>query len=305
MPKQIPRDFTDPAVREEFARALTDWFRENARDLPWRGAQSPWHVLVSEFMLQQTQVDRVLPRYLEWIDRWPTPEALAAATPAEALRAWDRLGYPRRAMWLHRAAVELAENFGGVVPSSPEELEQLTGVGPYTARAVSTFAYGQRHPVVDTNTRRVIARAVHGRAAAASPSPKDLVDQEHLLPEDVKQAAEFNAGIMELGAIVCTARAPKCAQCPIAQWCQWRGAGYPDNAPVKRRKQKKFSGSDREARGKVMALLRASEKSVTRVDALAQASDDIVQAKRAVDSLISDGLVVELNTHQLSLPNAH
>ena len=208
MSEQLPSIFADARERDSFASAISEWFRENARELPWRGAIDPWHVLVSEFMLQQTQVERVWPRFIEWIERWPTPADLANSEPAEALRAWDRLGYPRRALWLHRAAVEITDRFGGVVPSDPAALEQLTGVGPYTARAVSTFAYGERHPVVDTNTRRVLARALHGLAAAGSPSPRDLADQELLLPLDQSAAAEFNAGIMELGAVLCALLEP-------------------------------------------------------------------------------------------------
>ncbi|MGO1660945.1 MAG: A/G-specific adenine glycosylase [Canibacter sp.] len=304
MSEQLPSIFADARERDSFASAISEWFRENARELPWRGAIDPWHVLVSEFMLQQTQVERVWPRFIEWIERWPTPADLANSEPAEALRAWDRLGYPRRALWLHRAAVEITDRFGGVVPSDPAALEQLTGVGPYTARAVSTFAYGERHPVVDTNTRRVLARALHGLAAAGSPSPRDLADQELLLPLDQSAAAEFNAGIMELGAVVCTARTPSCAVCPVAKWCQWRGAGYPDNAPAKRPKQKKFAGSDREARGKIMALLRNASHAVSRTDALTTASADAVQAARAVDSLVTDGLIVEVDAGMLALPTA-
>ncbi|WP_053387115.1 A/G-specific adenine glycosylase [Leucobacter japonicus] len=280
------------------AEALNAWYLRSARDLPWRAPDlSAWAILVSEFMLQQTQVDRVLPRWVTWLERWPTPSALAAEEPGEAVRAWDRLGYPRRALWLHRAAVEIAEQHGDVVPSDVDELLALTGVGPYTARAVAAFAYGERHPVVDTNTRRVIARAVHGRAAAGMPAPSDLTDMEALLPEERASAAVFNAAAMELGAVVCTARAPKCDACPIAAWCEWRGAGYPDNAPQKRPKQAAFAGSDRQVRGRIMALLRRSSEAVMRESALAAAADggvrDPEQPLRAYDSLIADGLMVE------------
>jgi A/G-specific adenine glycosylase len=281
-------------------RALIEWYARAARDLPWRDpATSPWAVLVSEFMLQQTQVDRVLPRWTTWIERWPTPSALAAEEPGEAVRAWDRLGYPRRALWLHRAAVEIAERHEDLVPSDVEQLLALTGIGPYTARAVAAFAFGERHPVVDTNTRRVLARALHGRAAAGMPAPADLDDMEALLPEDRAEAAVFNAAAMELGAVVCTARAPRCGDCPIADWCEWRGAGYPDNAPAKRPKQAKFEGSDRQVRGRIMALLRRTEGPVTVERALEAGADggvrDPEQPRRAYDSLIADGLVVELD----------
>ncbi|MFC6236025.1 A/G-specific adenine glycosylase, partial [Leucobacter soli] len=172
--------------RHEIHRALNAWFARQARELPWRGAPGevePWFVLVSEFMLQQTQVERVLPRFLEWVERWPHPSALAADAPGEAVRAWGRLGYPRRALWLHRAATEIAQDHGDIVPRDIETLLGLTGVGPYTARAVTAFAYGERHPVVDTNTRRVIARLVHGLAAAGPPRTGDLDDMAELLPE--------------------------------------------------------------------------------------------------------------------------
>lgn len=283
----------------EIAHALNEWYAREARDLPWREADAtPWAILVSEFMLQQTQVERVLPRWQAWMQRWPRPSALAAEDPGEAVRMWDRLGYPRRALWLHRAAVELAERHGDEVPADVEGLLALTGIGPYTARAVAAFAFGERHPVVDTNTRRVIARLVHGRAAAGMPAPRDLADMEQLLPEDPADAAVFNAAAMELGAVVCTARSPRCGDCPVAARCEWRGAGYPDNAPAKRPKQARFEGSDRQVRGRIMALLRSVSDPVAVDEALAAAAAggvrDEAQPRRAYDSLIADGLIVEL-----------
>ncbi len=286
------------------ARALAEWFGREARDLPWRDpAATPWAVLVSEFMLQQTQVERVIPRWSAWLERWPTPAALAAAEPGDAVRAWDRLGYPRRALWLHRAAAEITARHGGEVPRAVEDLLALTGIGPYTARAVAAFAYGERHPVVDTNTRRVIARAVHGRAAAGMPAARDLDDMAALLPADPGAAAVFNAAAMELGATVCTARAPRCDDCPIAGLCEWRGAGYPANAPEKRPRQARFEGSDRQARGRIMAVLRAAHAAVpvARAVAAAEGGADPEQARRAFDSLVADGLVV-LRDDAASLP---
>lgn len=277
---------------------LNGWFAHAARDLPWRAAgTSAWAVLVSEFMLQQTQVERVIPRWTAWLERWPTPSALAADEPGEAVRAWDRLGYPRRALWLHRTAVEITTKHADEVPPTVEQLLELTGVGPYTARAIATFAHGERHPVVDTNTRRVLARVVHGQAAAGMPRPSDLADMAALLPTDPVEAVVFNAAAMELGAILCTARTPLCISCPIASWCEWRGAGYPANAPERRPKQARFEGSDRQARGRIMALLRKTTTSVSREVAIGAAVDlephDTEQAKRAYDSLITDGLAVE------------
>jgi len=286
------------ASAEWAAKRVNAWYEREARDLPWRGLEvPPWAVLVSEFMLQQTQVDRVLPRFVEWMARWPSPASLAAEEAGEAVRAWGRLGYPRRALWLHRAAVEITERHGGEVPRDVGTLLGLTGIGPYTARAVASFAYGQRHPVVDTNTRRVIARFVHGRAAAGMPSTRDLDDMAELLPDDPAEARTFNAAAMELGAVVCTARSPRCDVCPIASSCEWRGAGYPDNAPDRRPRQAKFEGSDRQMRGRIMALLRGAAEPLPReelVAAVAQAGTrDARQPERAVDSLLSDGLVVE------------
>lgn len=287
---------------EQIAAALNDWFAQTARDLPWRApGTTAWGVLVSEFMSQQTQVERVVPHWLEWMERWPVPSALAAEEPGEAVRAWKRLGYPRRALWLHRAAVELAEQHGDEVPADIDALLALTGVGPYTARAVAAFAFGVRQPVVDTNTRRVIARLIHGRAAAGMPAARDLSDMDSLMPHDDAAAAVFNAAAMELGAVVCTARAPRCDACPVSRWCQWRGAGYPDNAPEKRPKQARFEGSDRQARGRIMALLRSAQDPVPVDTAVAAAlasprssgNTDTAQPRRAYDSLIADGLLVE------------
>lgn len=280
------------------AARLSDWYAGAARDLPWRAeGVGAWAILVSEFMLQQTQVDRVLPRFLGWMERWPTPEALASEPPGEAIRAWDRLGYPRRALWLHRAAVEITETHGGRVPREIEQLLALTGVGPYTARAVASFAFGERHPVVDTNTRRVLARYLHGRAAAGMPSPRDLDDMGSILPESPEEARTFNAAAMELGATVCTARTPDCAACPLATRCEWRGAGYPENAPKRRPRQAAFAGSDRQMRGRIMARLRAASVPIPRERLLHAACEahgsDLEQSRRAYDSLVADGLVVE------------
>ena len=278
--------------RQAFADAVREWFARSARDLPWRRPETtPWQVLVSEFMLQQTQVDRVVPKYEAWIARWPSPAALAAASPADAVRMWDRLGYPRRALWLRQAAQQIVDSFDGSVPRDPEALESITGVGPYTARAVSVFAFGERHPVVDTNTRRVLTRAVTGVAAAGKPSSRDLQVLAPLLPEDASASVTVNAGLMELGAVVCTARSPRCDECPIRRWCAWQLAGAPENAPAKQRTQATFRGSDREARGKILALLRTASAPVSVAAALDAASSDRAQAERAFDSLTRDGLI--------------
>jgi A/G-specific adenine glycosylase len=277
----------------DLAGALNDWFADAARPLPWRAAEvSPWAVLVSEFMLQQTQVARVVPRWEAWLARWPTPAALASVPAAEAVRAWDRLGYPRRALWLHRAAVEIVERHGGEVPADLDELLALAGVGPYTARAVAAFAFGRRHPVVDTNTRRVIARAVDGDAEPGPPSTaKDLAAMSALLPESDAAARVFNAAAMELGATVCTARAPRCGDCPIARRCAWRRAGYPPYEGPRRARQARFEGSDRQLRGRIMRELRAAHRPVSWRE-LATLELDGTRLDRIVASLVADGLAV-------------
>ena len=276
---------------------IIDWFAENRRDLPWREPGFPaWGTLVSEFMLQQTPVPRVIPRLAEWLERWPTPEALANVPSGEAVRAWANLGYPRRALWLHAAAVQITERHGGVVPHDVDDLLALTGVGDYTARAVAAFAYGHRHPVVDTNTRRVIARAIDGNAEPAPPSnARDLAAMESLLPNDLDEAHAFNAGMMELGAIVCTARSPRCDACPIADLCGWRLSGYPEYLGKRKAVQKKYEGSDRHVRGLIMAELRASHVPVTAIE-IETLWTDAIQRDRALAGLVSDGLAVYAET---------
>lgn len=285
----------------DLAAPLLDWYRSEARPLPWREPGfGAWGVLVSEFMLQQTPVARVIPRLAEWLAEWPDPAALAAASPADAVRRWANLGYPRRALWLHRAAVEIRDRHDGTVPSDVVALLALTGIGDYTARAVSVFAYGERHPVVDTNTRRVIARAVAGRSQPGPPSRRDLDAMAALLPADDADAATFNAAAMELGAVVCTARAPRCDVCPIAHVCAWRAAGYPDTGDTRRR-QARYEGSDRQARGAVMRALRDAGSHAVPLAEVAADWPDPRQRDRAIDSLVADGLV-EAVDGELRLP---
>jgi len=275
----------------DLAPPLIAWYRDTARDLPWRAPGfGAWGVLVSEFMLQQTPVTRVIPLLEAWLTRWPTPPALAADPPAAAVAQWANLGYPRRALWLHRAAVEIRDRHDGVVPRDVDALLALTGIGDYTARAVAVFAYGDRHPVVDTNTRRVIARAVEGRSQPGPPGRGDLVAMERLLPQDVTEAAVMNAAMMELGAVVCTARAARCDICPVASLCAWRAAGYPDTGDA-RRKQASYEGSDRQARGAVLRTLRAAESHEVAEAAVIADWPDPAQRGRAIDSLLVDGLI--------------
>jgi A/G-specific adenine glycosylase len=263
------------------------WYELAQRDLPWRRAGvTPWQILVSEFMLQQTPVARVEPIWLDWVARWPTPSATAAANSADVLRAWGKLGYPRRAKRLHECATVIAEHFGDVVPSDVETLLTLPGIGAYTARAVACFAYRQRVPVVDTNVRRVVARAVHGRADAPS-SVRDLDDVAALLPNDA-DAPRFSAALMELGATVCTARAPKCGLCPLSA-CAWRSHGYP--AGTEARRVQKYAGTDRQVRGRLLDVLRGNDSPVTRAELDVAWLTDTAQRDRALDSLLVDGLV--------------
>lgn len=276
------------------SQPVIDWFAANGRELPWRRPGfSAWGTLVSEFMLQQTPVARVIPRLEEWLARWPTPADLAAVPSGEAVRAWDRLGYPRRALNLHATAVAITERHGGEVPREVEVLLELPGVGDYTARAVAVFAFGLRHPVVDVNIRRVIARAVKGVGEPGPAAKRDLDDMLALLPVDEGEAQQFNIAMMELGALVCVARAPRCEECPIAAQCAWRLAGYPAFDGKRAAVQKKFEGSDRQVRGLIMAELRASEVPVTpaEIDAV---WPDAAQLARALSGLLADGLVVRV-----------
>jgi A/G-specific adenine glycosylase len=275
------------------APAVNEWFVANQRDLPWRRAGfSAWGTLVSEIMLQQTRVARVIPRLEEWLRRWPDPASLSAVPSGEAVRAWNRLGYPRRALYLHAAAVAITERHGGIVPRDVAELLALPGIGDYTARAVAVFAFGDRHPVVDTNVRRVIARAIDGNADAGPPSAKrDLAAMDALLPADDEGARTFNAGAMELGAIVCTARAPRCEECPLVAVCAWRAAGYPEYRGPRKQVQKKFDGSDRQVRGLILAELRDSDVPVQAAEIDTVWADD-AQRARALAGLLADGLVV-------------
>jgi A/G-specific adenine glycosylase len=280
------------AAETQIASSVADWYGSGHRELPWRRAGFPaWGILISEFMLQQTQVGRVIPALEAWLARWPTPADLAAVPPGEAVRAWDRLGYPRRALALHAAATAIAERHGNVVPRDVDDLLALPGVGPYTARAVAAFAYGIRTPVVDVNTRRVLARAIEGRG---QPGPaqtrRELGLMETLLPADPDRARLVNAGAMELGQVVCTARAPRCHVCPIAAFCAWRAAGYPEYLGPPAPKQKRYAGSDRQVRGLILRELRASQAPVPIV-VIETLWPDAAQRDRALAGLVRDGLV--------------
>ncbi|MFF0265355.1 A/G-specific adenine glycosylase [Kribbella sp. NPDC004536] len=278
------------------------WYDVNKRVLPWRepGAGA-WAVMVSEFMLQQTPVNRVLPAYQRWLERWPTPADLAAEAPGEAVRAWDRLGYPRRALRLHAAAQAIVERHGGEVPDDHAALLALPGVGTYTAAAIASFAFGQRHAVVDTNVRRVLARSLTGVAQPSiSPTAADQRLAVSALPDDESTAARWAVASMELGALVCTARTPHCADCPIQSRCAWVLAGSPpyDGPP---RKGQTYEGTDRQARGRLLAVLRNASAPVPK-QALDACWPDAVQRERALDGLVADGLVEPLAHSNYRLP---
>ncbi len=283
------------------ARVL-DWYDAHARDLPWREpSASPWAVMVSEFMLQQTPVSRVLPVYAQWLERWPTPADLAAEPAGEAVRAWGRLGYPRRALRLHAAATEIVHTHDGSVPSSYDDLIALPGVGDYTAAAIASFAFGRRHVVLDTNVRRVLARTLVGTefpATSVTRAERDLAAS--VLPDDEPTAATWSVAVMELGAVVCVAGAPRCADCPVADLCAWRADGYPayDGPP---RRGQTYDGTDRQCRGRILALARDSHGPVhrSRIDDVWPADE---QRERCLASLVHDGLLVQVAADAYALP---
>jgi A/G-specific adenine glycosylase len=293
------------------------WYGTAARDLPWRRpGTSAWGVLISEVMLQQTPVARVAPVWEEWLTRWPTPATLAAQPAGEAIRAWGRLGYPRRALRLHTCSSVLVARYNGEVPSDLGQLLDLPGVGSYTARAVAAFAYGQRHPVVDTNVRRLVARACCGLPdGAATTTAADLTRTEALLPATPSRAARASAALMELGAVVCTARTPACERCPLQSVCAWRKAGLPGRGGSdprgadprgadprgadlhggglrgSGRRSQGYVGTDRQVRGLLLALARESPGGVGQAT-MDAAWPDPVQRRRALEGLLADALLV-------------
>jgi len=296
-------------------------FASNARDLPWRAADcSPWGVLVSEIMLQQTPVVRVLPVWEQWLSRWPEPSDLASEAAGEAVRSWGRLGYPRRALRLHAAAVAIRDSHDGRVPATYPELLELPGVGSYTAAAVAAFAYGRRETVVDTNIRRVHARLLTGSALPSqSLNAAEMRLAAQVMPSDDADSVRWNAAVMELGALVCTARAPKCGECPVRAACRWLAAGEPP--PTYAPKGQSWHGTDRQVRGAVMAVLRVADAPVA-PESFRQPAADLgfepegigvplaalhrlnsapEQLERALAGLLADGLA-EMASGGLRLP---
>jgi A/G-specific adenine glycosylase len=292
----------DPVPSTE---AVLAWSSATRRDLPWRRTRDPWAVLVSELMLQQTQVARVVPKWEAFIDRFPTPAACAAVAPGEVVRMWAGLGYNRRALRLHQTARSVTDGHGGRLPDRLEALIALPGIGPYTARAVLAFAFEHDVGVIDTNAARVLARAFAGRPLRATEAQR-LADQ--LVPEG--RGWEWNQAMLDLGATVCTSRAPACGQCPVATGCAWmrRGRKEPDPAVGSAGasgRQSTFTGSDRQGRGRLVDALRAGPVSLD-ATVLAGACgwpDDPDRAARIVDGLVADGLaVVDEPGRILSLP---
>jgi A/G-specific adenine glycosylase len=285
-----------PEIPAQIVARTRRWFTKASRPLPWRDPDcTPWGVLVSEFMLQQTQVDRVLPRWQAWMERWPTPADLAQADLRSVLEMWDRLGYPRRARWLHECAIRIMNEHDGVVPNTEEALRALPGVGPYTAAAVCAFAYDQRTVVLDTNVRRVLARAVLGLdrpPTHITAAERELADE--LLPATGRVAAQWSGAVMELGALICTARTPSCSECPIRRQCAWRLAGYPASATPTRRAAG-YDGSLRQTRGDVLAALRAARTPIT-LDDLRAACRNPAHLDAAVTSLQVDHLISRTHT---------
>jgi A/G-specific adenine glycosylase len=290
-----------PPPEADYLAPVERWYAAHARDLPWRhpGA-SPWSILVSEIMLQQTPVSRVLPAHAAWLSRWPEPAALAAASPADAVRQWDRLGYPRRAIRLHSSAVIITTRHNGQVPASVEELHSLPGVGSYTAAAVASFAFGRRHAVLDTNVRRVLARLVAGECLPGqAPTVAEVRLAESLLPPDGREAARWSVGVMELGALVCTATRPRCEECPLSSQCAWLALGRPP--AVSRRAPVGYEGTDRQCRGRLLAVLRAAGGPVP-LRRLEEAWPGMAQRDRSLAALIADGLVTRCPDGSLALP---
>jgi A/G-specific adenine glycosylase len=288
-------------MTETFTAAVTSWYDAHARDLPWRrDGVTPWGVMVSEVMLQQTPVARVTPVWEEWLARWPAPGALAAASPGEAVRLWGRLGYPRRALRLHAAAVAIEAQHGGEVPAAFDDLLALPGIGSYTAAAVASFGFGQRHAVLDTNVRRVYARALHGVADAATASPTVGERAAALALVPVGRPARYSVAVMELGAVVCLSRAPRCQDCPLASICSWRAAGRPAALAAPRRPQP-FAGTDRQVRGRLMAVLRDATGPVEQPE-LDAVWDAAAQRERALAGLLVDGLIVSSGDGRYRLP---
>lgn len=295
-----PKDSHDGSVIDQITTTVSAWFAGCARDLPWRSpGTTPWGVLVSEIMLQQTPAARVAGPWTAWLERWPTPAALAVAETGDVLRAWGSLGYPRRALRLQRCAVTIVEDHAGNVPNDEAALLALPGIGSYTAAAVLAFAYGRRSLVLDVNIRRVLARLDGG---VEHPTRIETAAERRRawqwVPEGDREAATWSAAAMELGATICTARNPRCGDCPVSQHCSWLTAGKPAwDGPA--RVAQTWDGTDRQCRGRIMAALRTSNSPVALAD-IVWADDE--QRRRCATSLVADGLAERSAGSGLILP---
>jgi A/G-specific adenine glycosylase len=275
----------EPRSNLAMHREVLAWFDENQRDLPWRKSTA-WGVMVSEFMLQQTPVNRVLPIWNEWMNRWPTPKDLSKAKKSDLLKAWGRLGYPRRALRLHEAATIIATQHNNQVPNTEAELRKLPGVGEYTAAAIMAFAHKEKSLVLDVNIRRLFSRALDGQEFP----PLHITNTERQIRTELipKDASKWAAATMELGALVCTATKPLCEKCPLANQCLWRANGYPKSG-TKKKPTQKWHGTDRQCRGTIIEHLRKNENSTTKN--LQTLWQDESQLEKCLAGLIKDGLI--------------
>ncbi len=277
-------------------KPIVNWFKKNKRDLPWRNT-TPWGVMVSEYMLQQTPVNRVLPKWHEWMKRWPTPKDLAKATPAEVITAWGRLGYPRRALRLHAAAQIIAEDFNNQVPTETHILQTLPGIGEYTAAAITAFAFEQESLVMDVNIRRLLTRIIDGNEHP-KPAPTVKEKASRLALQPTKNAHIWAAATMELGALVCTSKNPICEKCPVISQCNWRKNGYPKTDLV--RKSQDWHGTDRKCRGTIVQALRENQ-SLTE-NAIMKLWPDQSQVEKALKTLQADLLIEAIPRNRYRLP---
>ena len=277
-------------------KPIVTWFKKNKRDLPWRNT-TPWGVMVSEYMLQQTPVNRVLPKWHEWMRRWPTPADLAKATPAEVITAWGRLGYPRRALRLHAAAQIITEDFDNEIPEDIATLQTLPGIGEYTAAAITAFAFEQQSLVMDVNIRRLLTRIIDGNEHP-KPAPTVKEKASRLTLQPTKNAHIWSAATMELGALVCTSKNPICEKCPVISQCNWRKNGYPKTDLV--RKSQDWHGTDRKCRGTIVQALRENE-SLTE-NAIMKLWPDESQVEKALKTLQEDLLIEAIPRMRYRLP---
>lgn len=297
-------------IRKEAKHAqvgLFAWWDTHARALPWRNTEtSAWGVLVCEVMSQQTQMSRVVPYWQAWMEQWPDARALAHAPKAAVLQAWGRLGYPRRALRLQECAQEVASVYDDRLPENYEELVALPGIGDYTASAVLSFAMGKRVAVIDTNIRRVISRLFLGEESlGGSTSKLERATANLVLPERVKDSVVWNQAIMELGAVVCTAKQPLCDECPVRSQCRFYAAGLPHLGEKRTRPRQRFAGTDRQVRGKILQALRdlpQAAHGVLTYEAASQLWADRVQLDKCIASLDEDGLIEMLPDHAMRLP---